>query len=72
MYLHQCSNCGRNVSPELGVATAVTIQHRQCADRFGVGTRGQPIVMPIDHAARHRPLAVGGWGPRATALNTAA
>ena len=45
MYLvHQCSNCGSNVRPELGVATAVTIQHRECADRFGIGTHGQAIV----------------------------
>ena len=61
MYLvHQCSNCGSNVKPELGVATAVTIQHRECADRFGLGTHGQSIVLPIDHASRNRPLAVAG------------
>jgi hypothetical protein len=46
MYLvHQCSNCGRNVRPELGVATAVTVQHRECADRFGLGTHGQSIAL---------------------------
>jgi hypothetical protein len=55
----QCSNCGRNVRPELGVATAVTVQHRECADRFGVGTHGQSIVMSIDHALRHRPSSFG-------------
>jgi hypothetical protein len=59
MYLvHQCSNCGGNVKPELGVVTAITVQHRECADRFGIGTYGQAIAMPIDHAGRHRPLAV--------------
>jgi hypothetical protein len=71
MYLvHQCSNCGSNVRPELGVATATTVQHRECADRFGLGTHGQLIVLPIDHAIRHRPLAVAVCGPQAAALNT--
>lgn len=66
MYLvHQCSNCGGNVRPELGVATAVTLQHRECADRFGIGTHGQTIVLPIDHAVRHRPLAFAVGGARA-------
>jgi hypothetical protein len=46
----QCSNCGMNVRPELGVATATTFQHRKCADRFGIGTHGQSIVLPIDDA----------------------
>ena len=68
MYLvHQCSNCGGNVRPELGVATAATIQHRECADRFGIGTHGQTIVLPIDHAIRHRPLAMASFEPRAAA-----
>ena len=68
MYIvHQCSNCGSNVKPELGVATAITVQHRECADRYGVGTNGQPIVLPIDHALRHRPPAVAVSGPRAAA-----
>jgi hypothetical protein len=59
MYLiRQCSNCGANVRPELGVATAVTLQHRECADRFGLGTYGQPIVLPTDHAIRRHPLTV--------------
>jgi hypothetical protein len=61
MHLHHCSSCGGHVSPELAVATALTVQHRKCAERFGVGTQGQPIVMPIDHAARHRPVAAGGF-----------
>ncbi len=65
--VHQCSNCGSNVSPELGVATAVTVQHRKCADLFGLGTHGLPIVMPIDHAIRHRPLAVAGFEARVAA-----
>jgi hypothetical protein len=73
MYLvHQCTNCGSNVRPELGVATAVTIQHRECADRFGIGTHGQAIVMPIDHAIRHRPLGATVCRPRAAALDSAA
>jgi hypothetical protein len=73
MYLvHQCSNCGGNVRPELGVATAITVQHRECADRFGVGTHGQPIVLPIDHAVRHRPSAVAVLEPRAATVGSAA
>jgi hypothetical protein len=69
MYLiHQCSNCGSNVRPELGVATAITVQHRECAERFGLGTHGQAIVLPIDHAIRHRPLAAAVVEP-VTRLN---
>jgi hypothetical protein len=65
MYLvHQCSNCGSNVRPELGVATAITVQHRGCANRFGVGTHGQSIVLPLDHPIRHRPRAIAVCGPR--------
>jgi hypothetical protein len=60
--VHQCSNCGGNVRAETGVATAVTVQHRECADRFGVGTHGQPIILPVDHAIRHRPLAIAVRG----------
>jgi hypothetical protein len=56
-FIAKCSNCGANVRPELGVVTTTTIQHRECADRFGIGTHGRPIVMPIDHAIRHRPRA---------------
>jgi hypothetical protein len=44
------------------VATATTIQHWEGADRFGLGTHGQPIVLPIDHAIRDRPLAVAAFG----------
>jgi hypothetical protein len=73
MYLvHQCSNCGGNVRAELGVATAITVQHRECADRFGLGTHGQSIVLPIDHAIRHRPLAVAVIEPRAATPDSAA
>jgi len=36
----QCPNCGGNVTPEVGVATPTTVQHRACAERFGVGTHG--------------------------------
>jgi hypothetical protein len=61
--VEQCSNCGTNVRRELGVVTVTTVQHRECADRFGVATHGQSIVIPNDHAIRHR--------PRATALLTA-
>ena len=72
MYIvQQCSNCGSNVKPELGVATAVTVQHRECADRFGIGTHGQSIL-PIDHAVRHRPSGAAGFRPRAAALDRAA
>jgi hypothetical protein len=51
----QCSNCGSNVSRELGVVTPTTVQHPECAERFGLATHGQSIVIPIDHAIRHRP-----------------
>jgi hypothetical protein len=68
MYLvHQCSNCSGNVRPELGVATAITVQHRECAERFGVGTHGLPIALPIDHALGHRPRAVAVLEPRGAA-----
>jgi len=73
MYLvHQCSNCGSNVMPELGVATAITVQHRECADRFGLGTHGQSVVLPIDHAIGHRPSAVAVLEPRAATCHSAA
>jgi hypothetical protein len=72
MYLvHQCSNCGSNVRPELGVATAITVQHLECADRFGLGTHGQAIVLPVDHAIRHRPSAVAVFEPRAATRDSA-
>jgi hypothetical protein len=51
----QCSNCGSNVSRELGVVTPTTVQHPECAERFGLATHGQVIRVPIDHAVRHRP-----------------
>jgi hypothetical protein len=50
----ECSNCGASVRPELGVATANAFQHRECADRFGVGTQGQRLALPIDQAIPHR------------------
>lgn len=57
----QCSNCGGNVRPELAVAaTATTVQHRECADRYGVGTHGQPSVPRIDRGIRRRLTAVAG------------
>jgi hypothetical protein len=56
--IDQCSNCGNNVRRELGVVTPATVQHRECAERFGVGTHGQSIVIPSDHAIRHRPFTV--------------
>jgi hypothetical protein len=59
-HVHQCSNCGGNVRPELGVASAVTVQHRECADRFGVGTHGKRFVLPVDDTSPHRPIAARG------------
>jgi hypothetical protein len=56
----QCSNCGSNVRPQLGVATATTVQHRECADRFGLGTHGQSIVLPMTTRSVTVPLAVAG------------
>lgn len=52
----QCSNCGRNMRRELGVATATTLQHRKCADRFGLGTHGQPMILSIARPIRHHLL----------------
>ena len=57
-HVDQCSNCGINVSRELGVVTPTTVQHRVCADRFGVATYGQSVAIPSDQAIRHRPAAV--------------
>ena len=53
-HIAQCSNCGRNLRRELGLATATTLQHRECAERFGLGTHGQPMILPIDGPVRHR------------------
>jgi hypothetical protein len=43
-HVDQCSNCGINVSRELAVVTPIGVQHRVCADRFGVGTHGRPLA----------------------------
>ena len=64
----QCSNCGMNVRPELGVATATTFQHRECADRFGIGTHGRPRALPIDNAVRRPPHGDEVHGPAAETL----
>jgi hypothetical protein len=57
-HVDQCSNCGINVARELGIVTPTTVQHRECADRFGVATHGQPVATSNDHALRLRPKAV--------------
>ncbi len=57
-HVDQCSNCGINVTRELGVVTPTTVQHRECADRFGVATHGQSVAIPSDQAIPHRPAAV--------------
>ena len=57
-HVDQCSNCGINVSRELGVVTPTTSQHRECADRFGVATHGQSAATPSDRVIRHRRAAV--------------
>jgi hypothetical protein len=67
----QCSNCGANVRPELGVATATTVQHRDCADRFGVGTHGQSTVLPIERAIQLGPQADSVRRPPAPTLGYA-
>ena len=67
----QCSNCGVNVRPELGVATDTTLQHRECAERFGVGTHGQSITLPVDHPIRHRLPVVALPPPAATLYSDA-
>ena len=64
----QCSNCGSNLSRELGVVTATTVQHPACAERFGLGTHGQAIRLPIDHAIRHRPSRRRALADAAAAL----
>ena len=69
MYLvHQCSNCGSNAGPSSEWRRPPPSSTGLCADRFGIGTHGQSIVMPIDHAIRHRPLAVAGFEPRARSV----
>jgi hypothetical protein len=57
-HVDQCSNCGINVTRELGVVTPTTVQHRECANRFGVATYGQTVAVPSDHAIRERPAAL--------------
>jgi hypothetical protein len=39
--IEQCSNCGCNVKRRFGVVTSATVQHRECAARFGRGTYGR-------------------------------
>jgi hypothetical protein len=67
--IDQCTNCGGNVRPELGVATATTVQHRECADRFGVGTHGElsptpsPPSFALTRPVRGRPRASAFTSP---------
>ena len=67
-HVDQCSNCGINVSRELGIVTPTTVQHRECADRFGVATHGQPVAIPSDQTLRHRPAAVALHPPLTVSL----
>ena len=57
-HVDQCSNCGINVSRELGIVTPTTVQHRECADLFGVATHGQSVAIPSDQTIRRRHAAV--------------
>ena len=57
-HVDQCSNCGINVSRELGIVTPTTVQHRECAARFGVASHGQSVAVPSEQASRRRPAAV--------------
>ena len=68
----QCSNCGINVSRELGIVTPTTVQHRECADLFGVATHGQSVAIPSDQAIRHRPAAVSLLPPLTVSLDRTA
>ena len=70
-HVDQCSNCGINVSRELGIVTPTTVQDRECADRFGVATHGQPVV-PSDQTLRHRPAAVALYPPLTVSLDRTA
>jgi hypothetical protein len=71
-HVDQCSNCGINVSRELGIVTPTTVQHRECAVRFGVATHGQPVAIPSDQTLRHRPAAVALHPPLTVSLDRTA